>query len=223
MANPLTEAEITVRLGDLLKNYVRDIHQSLRLLGQMFEELKSSSNKGKIERIYDQISENIETLDMDKANIIEELAKVSLIMLNKDNWMRIVNNLESISDYAEGVAANIVFLVSKNERPEKLSEIYTMMLEMYDLVLNAYESLKDIIYTLASKPSLILEKYKILEKWEREVDRKYRFIGFKIVNSDISLPIMLLLKDIVERVENMTDAMKRAVDECKALVIQMGR
>ena len=207
------------RIAGLMNEYMREIGSSVRLLVQLVEKLVSGDYEG-LGKLYKLMEEAAERIDQAKRNVMDYIAEVSPLMLEKDNWVRLVLNIESVSDYAEGAATNIIILSKKLDEKlpgavsEGLSQISSKALE-------TYEALKDVILTLSTRPVLVLQSYRRVEELEREVDNIQKDLNVRIAESNMPLPVILLLRDIVAQIEDMTDLMKRAMDEARIVAIQV--
>jgi uncharacterized protein Yka (UPF0111/DUF47 family) len=61
------------------------------------------------------------------------------------------------------------------------------------------------------------ERAKEVEIAERTVDDLYRSLAIKILNSKLEIPVLLLLRDILQLLENSADKAEDAADAARML------
>jgi uncharacterized protein Yka (UPF0111/DUF47 family) len=66
--------------------------------------------------------------------------------------------------------------------------------------------------TLNYSPEKVREKARGVEVAEKNVDDRYRELSMKILNSRMSLPVLLLLRDITQLLEDAADKAEDASD-----------
>jgi uncharacterized protein Yka (UPF0111/DUF47 family) len=71
--------------------------------------------------------------------------------------------------------------------------------------------------TLTYGPTKTLERAKDVETAERVVDDVYRALAIKVLNSKLDVPVMLLLRDVLQLLENSADKAEDAADAARML------
>jgi uncharacterized protein Yka (UPF0111/DUF47 family) len=70
---------------------------------------------------------------------------------------------------------------------------------------------------LSYGPQKTLEKAKDVEIAERTVDDVYRALQIKVLSSKLDIPVLLLLRDILQLLENSADKAEDAADAVRTL------
>jgi uncharacterized protein Yka (UPF0111/DUF47 family) len=74
---------------------------------------------------------------------------------------------------------------------------------------------------LTINPSLAIELTNSIQKIERQVDDQYRSLSLKLLSELESFKEVLVLKDIIERVENMADQCLKAADSITIIALSL--
>jgi uncharacterized protein Yka (UPF0111/DUF47 family) len=77
--------------------------------------------------------------------------------------------------------------------------------------------LRETAITLSYGSAKTLEKARDVETAERVVDEAYRELEVKIINSKMEIPVMLLLRDVAQLLENVADKAEDASDAARIL------
>ncbi len=75
--------------------------------------------------------------------------------------------------------------------------------------------------TLNYGASKVSEKSRDVEVAERVVDDLYRDLEVKVLNSNIEIPVLLLLRDVLQLMEDAADKAEDASDAARILAFAM--
>jgi len=85
----------------------------------------------------------------------------------------------------------------------------------------AVSKLRETAMTLNYGAAKASEKAREVEVAERVVDDLYRELEVKILNSQIDIPTLLLLRDVIQLLEDSADKAEDASDAARILVFAM--
>jgi len=179
----------------------------------------AADNKDNARQVFVEIRKAEEEVDKARRVVSRELAQIGAILINREDFLRFTNLTSEIADFCEGIA---FWLLSIMERGWKVpSDIKKDLVKLAEATLDAVIKLRETAITLSYGSEKILEKAKEVEMAERIVDEIYRELEVKIINSDLEIPAMLLLRDITQLLENAADKAEDASDAARILSFAM--
>jgi uncharacterized protein Yka (UPF0111/DUF47 family) len=97
------------------------------------------------------------------------------------------------------------------------TDIKKDLLKLSEAVFDAVLKLRETMMVLSYGSTKTLEKAKDVEIAERTVDDLYRALAIKVLSGKLDLPVLLLLKDILQLLENSADKAEDAADTARIL------
>ncbi len=174
-----------------------------------------AGDKSAAKQVFMEIKKAEEEVDKARRIVSQELAQIGAILINREDFLRFTNLASEISDFCEGIA---FWLLSILERGWKVpSEIKQDLTKLGEATLDTIIKLRETAITLSYGSEKTLEKAKEVETAERVVDDVYRELEVKIINSKLDIPVMLLLRDITQLMENAADKAEDASDAARIL------
>lgn len=79
--------------------------------------------------------------------------------------------------------------------------------------------MKETLHSLGFDPDKAVELARSVEELERKIDVDSRNLDFEILSGKLSLPEVLLLRDIVERAERIADLGVEVVDLIRVIAL----
>jgi len=185
-------------------NRILNAGRSLSLL----PELIVKKDKNGIKEALDQIStleEEVETL---RRKITRDVADVGGLILNRENLLNTAYTMDEIAGYITGIAFKLSNIKPATLKSSKLDKDLT---ELIELVVDEIYKLNEIIRSLNTDSAKSIELAQDTQKIEREIDIKYRKMVMRAL--EIS-PVkeLLLVKDIIEGIEEMADKCQEVSD-----------
>jgi uncharacterized protein Yka (UPF0111/DUF47 family) len=101
------------------------------------------------------------------------------------------------------------------------SDIKKDMLKLSEAVLDTVLRLRETMMVLNYGSAKTLERAKDVEIAERIVDDLYRALAIKVLNSKLDVPVLLLLRDVLQLLENSADKAEDAADAARVLSFVM--
>jgi len=177
-------------------------------------------SEGKHKNIKDHFA-HIKSLKIEAAeqrqNLLNELANVGMLLLNREDYLRLAVQISEIVDYCEGAAYRINYIVSK-----KLTISNEIKLNLFNLsknVLKTVTNLRETIFALNYGSSRIISMAKNVEIAEYVVDELFREIEVKIIDAKMDLGTTLILRDLANFLEDIADKAEDASDSTRILAL----
>jgi uncharacterized protein Yka (UPF0111/DUF47 family) len=151
--------------------------------------------------------------------VSQELAEIGAILISREDFLRFTNLTSEIADFSEGIAFYLVQIMEHNWSVP--SDIKSDLVKLAEAVLDSVLKLRETMMTLTYGPTKTLEKAKDVEIAERIVDDIYRSLVIKVLNSKLEVPAILLLRDVLQLLENSADKAEDAADAARTLAFIM--
>jgi uncharacterized protein Yka (UPF0111/DUF47 family) len=211
------EAEIQARRKTLavLQDEVRRVLDASRELVQLYGALQKSDSEG-IQSSLDRIRKAEEDTEQLRRMLTRELAEIGTMMINREDFLRTAYNVEEMSGYIAGAAFKLSHVkfaaVKKAGVPDQLKDLIEMSVE-------SVQRLNEVVRALAINPIHAIDLSNSVQKLERQVDDKYRMLTVKVLNEVESVKEMLLLKEIIQSIEDLVDNCLSATDSITILAL----
>jgi len=172
-------------------------------------------DKNSARELFADIRKSEEEVDVARRAVSRELAEIGAILISREDFLRFTNLTSEIADFCEGIAFRLLEIM---EREWKVpTDIKEGLVKLSDAVLETISKLRETAMTLNYGASKALEKAREVEAAERIVDDLYRELEVKIINSNIDIPPMLLLRDVIQILEDIADKAEDAADTARIL------
>ena len=137
--------------------------------------------------------------------------------MNRENLLNTAYTMDEIAGYITGIAFKLSNVKSSTLKSSKLDKDLT---ELISLVVDEVYKLNQIIRSLNSDSTKSIELAQDTQKIEREIDIKYRQMVMKALEIT-STKELLLLKDIIEGIEEMADKCQEVSDSFILLALSL--
>ena len=136
-------------------------------------------------------------------------------MVAREDFLRFTNLSSEIADFSEGIAYYLVEIMEHNWNisPDVKKDLLKLSLAVLDTVLKLRETMMVLNY--GSQKTL--ERAKDVEIAERIVDDQYRALTIKVLSGKLEVPVLLLLRDILQLLKNSADKAEDAADAARML------
>jgi uncharacterized protein Yka (UPF0111/DUF47 family) len=95
------------------------------------------------------------------------------------------------------------------------------LLKLSEAVLDTVLRLSETMMVLTYGPAKAMEKAKDVEVAERIVDELYRELEIKLLNSKLEFPALILLRDVLQLLEDSADKAEDASDAARIVSFMM--
>jgi len=209
-----TEQRVKRRALTACQDNLRKVVDVTRKIPQMFEYFMKN-NKDAAKQLFNEIKKGEEEVITARRMVSQELAEIGAILINREDYLRFTNLSSEIADFSEGIAYYLIEIMEHNWKVP--DDIKTDLLKLSEAVLDTVLRLRETMMVLSYGSAKTLEKTKDVEVAERVVDDIYRSLSIKVLSSKLDLPVLLLLKDILQLLENTADKAEDAADAARML------
>jgi len=147
--------------------------------------------------------------------VSQELAEIGAILISREDYLRFTNLSSEIADFSEGIAYYLIEIMENNWKVP--DDIKKDLLKLSEAVFDAVLRLRETMMVLSYGSAKTLEQAKDVEIAERIVDELYRALSIRVLSSKLDLPVLLLLRDILQLLENSADKAEDAADTARIL------
>jgi uncharacterized protein Yka (UPF0111/DUF47 family) len=152
-----------------------------------------------------------------KSRLLEEIASVGSLLISRESFLRLIFEVEKISDYAEAVAYRLMDL--EKEKWKVDGKYMAELVEFMTMVLEQIIKVRETMLSLGFNPEKALELSKNVEQMEKSLDEKNRSLDLKILKSNLPIPAMLLMREILNHVEMISDIGMNVIDLIRLIAI----
>ncbi|MCW4031622.1 MAG: DUF47 family protein [Candidatus Bathyarchaeota archaeon] len=209
-----TEQRVKRRALSACKDNLRKVVDVTRKIPPIFEHFLKG-DKDQARQLFSEITKGEEEVLKARRMVSQELAEIGAILISREDFLRFTNLSSEIADFSEGIAYYLIEIIEHNwKMPEDIKKDLLKLSEaVFDVVLKLRETMMVLNYGSAKT----LEKAKDVEIAERTVDDLYRALSIKVLSSKLDLPVLLLLRDILQLLENSADKAEDAADTARIL------
>jgi hypothetical protein len=175
-------------------------------------------DKKAIKNTLEQISTIEEEVENLRRKITREVADVGGLIMNRENLLNTAYTMDEIAGYITGIAfklSNVKITTLKN------SKLDVDISELISLVVDEVYKLNEIIRSLNTNTANAIELAQETQTIEREIDIKYREATIKLLNEVKDPKELLLIKDVIEGIEEMSDKCQRVSDSFILLALSL--
>ena len=201
----------------VLQDEINRILNASRELGTLTESLMKKDKKG-IKNTLEQISTIEEEVENLRRKITREVADVGGLIMNRENLLNTAYTMDEIAGYITGIAfklSNVKITTLKSSTLDK------DIGELISLVVDEVYKLNEIIRSLNTNTANAIELAQETQTIEREIDIKYRDATIKLLNEVKDPKELLLIKDVIEGIEEMSDKCQRVSDSFILLALSL--
>jgi len=175
-------------------------------------------DKAGIKTALEQISSIEDEVENLRRKITRDVADVGGLILNRDNILNTAYTMDEISGYISGIAFKLSNIKVSTIKTSNLDKDLT---ELIELVVDEIYKLNEIIRSLNVDSSKAIELAQETQKIERDIDTKYRIMEIKALNEINDTKELLLMKDVIELIEEMADKCQEVSDSFILLALSL--
>ena len=217
MTFPL-EAEATIRrrMLNICQDHARSVVDVVRELTLMIDSIADDKPK-KAKEHYENMVKLLESGTKLKNNLLEEVASVGSLLISREGFLRLIFEVERIADYAEAVGYR---LESMMEGKWKIDHKFIRSIsELMSMVLDEITKVRETMISLGFNPDRAIEASKAVEDAENKIDLKHRSIDMEVLSSKLPIQAILILRDVLDRLEDIADTGVNVIDMIRVLAI----
>ena len=195
-------------------NRILNASRELSSLPELLVKKNKTDVKAKLEQI-SSLEDEVENL---RRKITRDVADVGGLIMNRENILNTAYTMDEIAGYITGIAFKLSNIKVKTLTTENFDKELT---ELIDLVVDQVYKLNEIIRSLNTDSTKSVEFAQETQKIEREIDIKYRNMSIKALDTISNTKELLLMKDIIEGIEEMADKCQEVSDSFILLALSI--
>ena len=201
----------------VLQDEINRILNAARELSSL-PELLVKKNKTDVKAKLEQISSLEDEVENLRRKITRDVADVGGLIMNRENILNTAYTMDEIAGYITGIAFKLSNIKVKTLTTENFQKELT---ELIELVVDQVYKLNEIIRSLNTDSGKSVEFAQETQKIEREIDIKYRNMSIKALDTISNTKELLLMKDIIEGIEEMADKCQEVSDSFILLALSI--
>ena len=195
-------------------NRILNASRELATLPDLMMKRDKQGIKSALEQI-SSIEEDVENL---RRKITREVADVGGLIMNRENLLNTAYTMDEIAGYITGISFKLSNVKPTTLRSAKIDRDIT---DLIDLVVDEVYKLNEIIRSLTTNTANAIELAQETQTIEREIDIKYRQATMKLLTEITNTKEMMLMKDVIEGIEEMADKCQRVSDSFILLALSL--
>ena len=207
------------RKSKVLELADRQLALAIETVNELENAIAAASKKeiGEAKKQLERLFTTEEEIDSLRRTIFEESTRGSLPLNDREDLMHLVKRLDVMADHVKDSGRSVLLLLEVNI-PKELWNAYEEMAK--DLV-ECAKVLKSSIEKLGTDPAEARLLSMKVDDVEKKADEKYLKIKGLLLKSDkaVTPPMLLLLKDMVESMEQVADTCDDTADYVRILTI----
>ena len=213
-----TEERIKRRALNVCQDNLRKVVDLSRKIPQMADAF-AVGNKEVARQLLSEIKLGEEEVINARRMVSQELTEIGAILISREDFLRFTNLTSEIADFSEGIAFYLVEIMEHNWSVP--SDVRKDLVKLSEAVLDSVLKLRETMMVLTYGSSKTQERAKEVEIAERVVDDLYRSLAIKVLSSKLDIPVLLLLRDVLQMLENSADKAEDAADAARTLSFVM--
>lgn len=213
-----TEQRVKRRALSVCQDHLRKVLEISRKVPQMVDSFVKEDKKS-AQQLFIEIRQLRNGVDMARRRVAQELAEIGAILVSREDFLRFTNLTSEIADFCEGIAFRLLEIMERKWKVDP--DVKNDLMQFSEAVFETISKLRETAMTLNYGSVKTLEKAREVEVAERIVDDLYRELEVKILNSHVEIPVLLLLRDVIELMEAATDKAEDASDAARILAFGM--
>jgi len=209
-----TEERVKRRALTVCRDHLRKVTEVSRKVSQMVDcFVKEDKKSARI--LFTEIKKSREEVDGARRMVSRELAEIGAILMSREDFLRFTNLTSEIADFSEGIAFRLLEIMERGWKvPLKVKK---GLMKLSDGVFETVSKLRETAMTLSYGSTKTLEKAREVEIAEHVVDDLYRELELEIINSQTEIPVLILLRDVTQLLEDAADKAEDASDVARIL------
>jgi len=213
-----TEERVKRRALNVCQDHLRKVLDLTRKVPQVIE-CFNQNDKDKARQLFHEIRGGEDEVDKARRLVSQELAEIGAILLSREDFLRFTNLTSEIADFSEGIAFRLVGIMEHDWKVP--ADIKKDLLKLSEGVFETVLKLRETVMVLNYGSAKTMEKAKDVEIAERNVDAIYRELEIKLLSSKMDFPALILLRDVLQLLEDSADKAEDAADAARILSFMM--
>jgi predicted phosphate transport protein (TIGR00153 family) len=213
-----TEERVKRRALNVCQDHLRKVLDLTRKVPQMIDYFMKN-DKDRATQLFNEVTGSEAEVDKARRLVSQELAEIGAILLSREDFLRFTNLTSEIADFSEGIAFRLVEIMQHNWNVPM--DIKKDLLKLSEAVFETVLKLREMAMALNYGSTKTMEKARDVEIAEQNVDVLYRELEIKLLSSKVDFPALILLRDVLQLLEDSADKAEDASDAARILSFMM--
>jgi uncharacterized protein Yka (UPF0111/DUF47 family) len=200
----------------MCQDHARLVVEIYRRVLVMIDNIVKHEHGGMSQRIDEVQKIRSEAIEIERG-IMKELHSSGTLLFNREDLYRLITKQSVVIDNVESVGVRLGNIGEKNWKIP--SKIGVGLADMADAAFDALVKLRESLISLGFNSERSLALAGELDALERKVDVLYRSVDLAIMTSQVELPLILTLRDVAMKLEEMVDAAVEEADLIRILAL----
>jgi len=209
-----TEERVKRRALTLCQDHLRKVVEITRKVPQLCDDF-AKGNKPSVKQLHAETRKAEEEVDIARRGLAQELAEIGAILISREDFLRFTNLVSEIADFCEGIAFRLLEITDRGWKVP--TEVKKGLCKLAEAAFETVSRLRETTMTLNYGAAKAAEKAREVEVAERVVDDLYRDLEVKVLSSQIDIPALLLLRDVLQLMEDIADKAEDASNAARIL------
>jgi len=153
-----------------------------------------------------------------RSALIRELSQVGTLLVNREDVLRAAFAVEGIFGHINGVAFKLSQLPKSSAKNKKYRDA---VLDLLGLLIDGISKLNESIRALSLNPEQSIQMSTQVQQIESSIDSNYRDVVAMVMRTATNVKELITVKEVVEAIEDCSDAMLDAADASTILALGM--
>jgi len=196
---------------------MRRVLDATRVLLEEFNGLVNG-DKAQVSAALERVRRAEEDVVTLRSALIRELSQVGTLLINREDLLRAAFAVEDIFGHINGVAFKMSQLPKSSVKNKKYRDSIDDLLGM---LIDGISKLNESIRALSINPEQSIQMATQVQQIERSVDNDYRELVATVMKTATNVKELITVKEVVEAIEDCSDAMLDASDASTILALGM--
>ena len=215
MSGPESEIQARRRTVVVLQDEMRRVLDATRVLLDEYSSL-TKADKLQVASALVKVKKAEEDVVTLRTALIRELSQVGTLLVNREDMLRAAFSVEDIFGHINGVAFKMSQLTSSSAKNRKYKEAVT---DLLGLLIDGISKLNESVRALSINSEQSIQMAAQVKQIESATDTKYRAHIAMVMKTATNVKELIVVKEVLESIENCADAMLRAADASTILAL----
>jgi uncharacterized protein Yka (UPF0111/DUF47 family) len=152
-----------------------------------------------------------------KVTLIHELHEIGGVLVSREDFFRLISSFGDIMDHINSVGQRFYEMEKRGwEIPESTAE---KVIEVADLAFDSLIKLREAMMSLGFNSEKSIGFTREIDELERKVDTIHVQVEMDIITSGAPFPIIIMLKDTINQLEELVDTVRDASDLIRIIAL----
>jgi predicted phosphate transport protein (TIGR00153 family) len=210
-----TEVQAKRKTLSVMQDEARRVLDAARSLTNAYSALLTN-DQTTLHKLVDKITKDEEEVEGLRRILTRELAEIGTMIMNREDMLRAAYDIEEIGGYITSIAFRFTNVKTQSLKKLGLVNEITAIIE---IAVEMTQRLNEVVRALTINPTVAIDLANSVQKLEREMDIRFRTLMVKVMNEVDSAKDIIVLHDILGRIEGLADRCQTAADSVTIIAL----